>query len=99
MARKENTNRFGNAWTAEQKKEAWNKAKPVDKKDADLYRADKCGQLMYWFDFGKRDIREGWDVDHIVPVEQDGGDEPDNLQALNWRSNDSKGDQLFWNCK
>lgn len=34
----------------------------------------------------------GWEIDHIVPVSSGGTDELENLQALHWENNASKGE-------
>jgi hypothetical protein len=98
MSRRPNTNFFGDAWTEVQKQMIWSKARVVPGRIADEWRQDKCGSLMRWQDHGNRESLYGWEIDHIWPVSSRGSDEPDNLQALNWKNNASKSDSLTWRC-
>ncbi len=53
---------------------------------------------MKWSEHGNRDSKYGWEIDHINPVANGGGDELNNLQPLNWVNNANKGDKLNWTC-
>jgi len=96
--RKPNTDRQGNAWTLETKKSVWAKGETKVGYNSDLYRWDKCGNKMQWDQHGNRNSSVGWEIDHIDPVANGGGDQLWNLQPLNWANNANKGDKLNWKC-
>lgn len=98
MARNQNTNRNGGTWTSDQIKEVWEKGKPIEDYDKNVWRYDKCGLAMKWSEHGNRDSAFGWEIDHINPVSNGGSDSNSNLQPLNWKNNASKGDSLNWKC-
>ena len=98
MARKPNTDRVGNAWTEQQKKAVWTKGATIDGYDSNIYRRDKCGHAMQYSEHGNRNSNYGWEIDHINPVANGGGDEINNLQPLFWDNNAKKGDNLNWRC-
>ena len=98
MARKHNTDRNGNSWTESQKKSVWEKGKGIPGYSKDVWRRDKCGKNMKWSDHGNRDSKNGWEIDHIDPVSNGGGDELSNLQPLYWKNNADKGDKTNWSC-
>lgn len=63
------------------------------------FRKDVCGTSMMRGKYGKT-AQWGWEIDHIKPVAQGGGDELDNLQPLQWENNRHKGDSYpDWDCK
>jgi 5-methylcytosine-specific restriction endonuclease McrA len=98
MARKHNTDRNGNAWTEQQKKAVWVKGTTIDGYDSNILHRDKCGKNMQYSEHGNRNSNNGWEIDHINPVANGGGDEIGNLQPLNWENNAKKGDTLNWRC-
>lgn len=61
------------------------------------WRKDKCGAPIKREDYGNRESKYGWEIDHINP---DGSDNLENLQPLQWKNNvaksDSKGGR--WTC-
>ena len=78
----------------------WEKAFPVEGYDSTQYRQDACGAWIIKEKYGDRNSIYGWEVDHIFPkkkledrnVINDEIDDEKNLRALNWRNNESKGD-------
>lgn len=74
-------------------KKVWKKAKPIEGKDSKLYRLDPNGDIIHFNEYGK-DVKHGWDVDHIKPPSRGGSDFLVNLQALNRKTNQSKGNNL-----
>ena len=54
---------------------------------------------MKFSDYGNRDEdKRGWEIDHINPISNGGGDEIGNLQPIYWENNMAKGDKLNWQC-
>ena len=98
MERKHNTTVDGKEWHDETKKVVWQKAKKIPLYDEQIWRRDRCGLVINFFEFGNRNIDLGWEIDHIQPISAGGTDDLDNLQALNWNSNNDKNDKLDWDC-
>jgi len=98
MARNENTNQNGGAWTDQQKKDVWKKGKVITGESPDTWRKDKCGKKMKYSEHGNRKSDNGWEIDHIKAVANNGDDSIDNLQPLNWKNNSDKADQTNWSC-
>lgn len=80
--------RFGE----EIRKKVWEKGLVVEGYDADLFRKDACGAWIMWNKYGVPDNPFGWEIDHIMPVTNGGGDELENLRPLQCLNNRSKGD-------
>ena len=68
----------------------WSHATPVDDRNPDIWRKDFAGAWIRRDQYGVS-CKYGWVVDHIQPKSSGGGDSLDNLQALHWRNNMSKG--------
>lgn len=87
-----NQNVRGEAFTLEQRRAVWAKARTVPGKDVN-FKLDPCGALMEWNQYGvTTENGTGWEIDHIKPVAHGGTDIPENLQALQWEHNRIKGD-------
>ena len=80
------------AFTEQEKRAAWNKAREVDGYDKNMFRKDACGAWIAWSKYGARDNDYGWEIDHIYPMERGGDNHPENLRALHYRNNTSKAD-------
>ena len=98
MARYINTNRNGDGWTETEKLAVWRKGSIIPEYSGDVWRRDKCEKAMKYSDHGNRDSDYGWEIDHINPVSNGGGDDIINLQPLHWENNADKGDELYWTC-
>jgi hypothetical protein len=98
MARTYNTDRNGGSWSEETKKAVWNKGRIIPDYSSLIWRWDKCGKVMKFSEYGNRNSENGWEIDHINPVSNDGSDDISNLQPLNWKNNADKADKLNWTC-
>lgn len=98
MSRKHNTDRNGSNWSEQTKKDVWRKGRIIPNFSSDIWRWDKCGKVMKFDEHGNRTSSHGWEIDHINPVSNGGGDNIENLQPLNWENNANKSDNLNWNC-
>ena len=98
MARQPNTNRSGGAFDTATINAVWNKGNAVAGYDPTVWRKDTCNAFMKRSDYGTLGDF-GWEIDHVKPVAQDGGDSLDNLQSLQWKNNRHKGDNYpQWSC-
>lgn len=81
-------------FTNEQIDKVWNKANKVDGYDPAAVRQDSCGAWIIKHHYGNRESDFGWEIDHVYPESLGGRDDEENLRAMNWRNNDSKGDDF-----
>ncbi len=49
-------------------------------------KLDAFGTLIWRHAFGNTSSKLGWEIHHRVPVEQGGGDDLDNLEAVQWEN-------------
>lgn len=66
--------------------EVWNKSVGDIGQDPDQWRQDEEGRTISRSDYGNRDSKWGWFIDHITPLSQGGSDALENLRPLNYRS-------------
>lgn len=78
--------------TDDQIQSVWEKGEKVNGYDADKYRKDQCGAWMTRTEYGNRDSMYGWEIDHITPESDGGGDELSNLRPLQHENNSSRQD-------
>ena len=62
------------------KRAAWARSSPVSSANAWDIRKDCLGNLVRYTDFANRHSPFGWELEYM------GSQEPDNLQALNWKA-------------
>ena len=91
-ARNQNTKSDNLPFSREVVDAVWKKGRPIPDFDPDMFRKDKFGGWMKRSEYGNLDGDFGWEIDHIRPVSENGGDELDNLQPLYWKYNRIKGD-------
>lgn len=78
-------------FTDAQIEQVWEKATKVSGYDPNRWRKDFAGAWIgreYYGLLGKY----GWEIDHLKPVVLGGTDNMENLNALQWQNNRSKGD-------
>jgi len=68
-------------------KKVWDKAKTVPGNDTNVWRKDQCGAWIGWSYYGNRKSQYGWEIDHITPESEGGGNEISNLRPLQWENN------------
>lgn len=72
----------------------WDKASIVDGYNKEIIRKDACGAWIIKNNYGIRDSIFGWEIDHVYPESLGGGNEIENLRAMQWENNVSKGDDF-----
>ena len=70
----------------------WGKGAIVPGYDPNVWRKDQCGAWIGRTQYGNRNSEQGWEIDHIKPEADGGGDELSNLRPLQWQNNASKQD-------
>lgn len=98
ITRRHNTDKNEDPWKLEIVKAVWDKAKDREGYSKEEWRMDLCGKHIKWDELGNRSSNYGWEIDHIDPVTNGGGDNLENLQALFWKHNLAKADRLDWKC-
>lgn len=93
-----NVNKWGSPFSPAEKMAVWAKGQAIPGYDPLRWRRDSCNFNMDWNEYGNRQSVNGWEIDHIIPLQANGTDHLSNLQPLNWRNNSSKGDSLTWRC-
>ena len=51
---------------------------------------DQCKAWINRKEYGNRNSDYGWEIDHIAPESEGGGDELSNLRPLQWENNTTK---------
>lgn len=99
MSRQQNTKINGANWSQDDIRSVWNKGRVTENYDKNVWRYDRCGSPMKYDDFGRRNSKYGWEIDHITPVCHSGSDELINLQPLQWENNVRKSDSLTFDYR
>jgi hypothetical protein len=73
----------------------WEKGFVASKYDPKIWRKDQCGAWIARSDYGKRNSQYGWEINHIKPESEGGGNELSNLRLLQWENNASKQNGLL----
>ncbi len=77
------------AYTEQQIEQVWQKGQIVPNYNQDVWRKDACGAWIKRDQYGNRDTKYGWEVDHINPR---GPDIISNQRPLQWENNVAKSD-------
>jgi hypothetical protein len=92
MQRQPNTDASGQPFSPEVVEAVWQKARTMGVHET--LRVDAWGWTIVRSDYGNSRSRYGWEIDHILPVSQGGGDEITNLQPLQWENNRRKDEMM-----
>ena len=65
----------------------WEKGTVVSNNDPRIYRKDFCKAWIRRNHYGNRNSQYGWEIDHIKPVSEGGGEQLSNLRPLQWQNN------------
>ena len=65
----------------------WEEGIRVAGKNSDVWRKDYYGNLIRYGDYGDRNSKYGWEIDHIRPVRVDRSDALINVRPLQWEAN------------
>jgi 5-methylcytosine-specific restriction endonuclease McrA len=93
MSRHRSTTTSGKPFAAATIEAVWEKAQ-VSPQYHPL-RFDSSGTLIWKEAYANTGSKFGWEIDHIKPVAEGGGDELENLQPLQWENNRRKGDTFL----
>ena len=72
--------------------QVWKKAQTVPNYDPTLFRKDAAGAWISYNGYGDRNNAYGWEIEHVFPESKGGDDKIENLRAMQWENNVSKGD-------
>lgn len=70
----------------------WKKGLVEEDYDSDLFRKDAAGAWISRSEYGNRESKFGWEIDHIYPTALGGDSDEENLRPMQWENNVSKGD-------
>lgn len=97
---KPSTNEYENAFSKSEIFQVWNKGAEINGFSRVDWRRDICGAVMKFEEYGNRNSKYGWEIDHIKPKFEGGTDELMNLQPLHWENNNHKGNNYpIYACK
>jgi hypothetical protein len=73
-------------------KQVWDKGTIVDGYEKDLYRKDAAGAWIAFNSYGNKGSVFGWDIDHVWPIANGGGEDMINLRPLHLKNIEAKKD-------
>ena len=68
----------------------WEKGNIIPWYDPNVWRKDQCGAWIGCEFYGNRNSQYGWEIDHITPQSEQGGENLFNLRPLQWENNAEK---------
>jgi hypothetical protein len=79
----------------QEKLAVWAKGKVIPNFDPSVWRSDRYGNVIRYQDYGDRQSKYGWEIDHYPTAAALGGsDDISNLQPLHCKANASRGGAL-----
>lgn len=60
--------------------------------DPIMWRKDECGAWIFRGDYRRKDTEFGWEIDHIIPIQDGGTDDIPNLRPLHWENTERNKD-------
>ena len=77
-------------WSDEEIEAVWQKGSltnDTEKWPPHIWRFDALGNAIKRDEYGNRNSKHGWEIDHITPVSQGGTDHISNLRPFQWEEN------------
>lgn len=65
----------------------WQKGHFATGFDPSQFRRDDFQNLIHHDEYGNRNSRYGWEIDHVIPLSRGGLDHISNMRPLYWRAN------------
>ena len=62
----------------------WKQGAVLPDRDPEIWRLDAFGLLIKKSHYGNHYSRHGWEIEHIIPRERGGSDDPSNLHPVQW---------------
>lgn len=82
---------FRREYTYYEKLSVWLKAEFISGGPEGGRYVDHFGNKIVWEHYGRTDVATGWEIDHIIPISENGPDVLNNWQPLQWEANRKKG--------
>ena len=78
-------------WNDEEKELIWDKANFISAENEKMgFRKDQCDAWIKKSEYGNRQSKYGWEIDHIKPDSKGGEDIVSNARPLHWKNNVSR---------
>lgn len=74
------------SWAENQIQSAWENGQVLDKINSWKWRKDACGAWISRDQYDNRNSDFGWEISHVLPVNEGGADERSNLRPLQWKN-------------
>ena len=80
-------------WNDTEKARIWDKAERCGiENEKNGFRKDQCGAWIKFSEYGNRNSKYGWEIDHIKPASKGGDEVINNARPLHWKNNASRQD-------